>query len=218
MRNITFHIFLFFISNFIFSQEKVSKEKFAKESHLHIKIGAVFNNIDRELFNQLNTSSIHVFTPEKNMYYNPSILIEFERRFHKNVGVVIGLGFMQIRQRYIYSYTGPSIGVNPYVPQVDKGLILGNVPYLNINPSFYIYNNTRIHAGLGLYKYYYRFKPMDIGNISFNLNSEGMAIYSNIGITQLFDIKANQFSLSVNYFGLTRKQDNGFQVALGIAL
>jgi hypothetical protein len=59
---------------------------------------------------------------------------------------------------------------------------------------------------------------MDIGNISFNLNSEGMAIYSNIGITQLFDIKANQFSLSVNYFGLTRKLDNGFQVALGIAL
>ena len=188
MRKISFHILLLVISNSIFSQEKVKKEKFIKESHLHIKIGAVFNYTNYELFEQLNSSSIHVFTPQKNMYYNPSVLIEFEKRFHKNIGVVIGLGFMQIRQRYNYSYTGPSLNIKSYEPQVDKGLVLGNIPYLNINPSFYIYNNTRIHAGIGLYKYYYRFNPVDIGNISFNLNSEGMATYSNIGITQLFDI------------------------------
>ena len=218
MKKIIIQFLLLLISHFIFSQEKLSKEEFSKESHIHIKIGPVFNASNNELYKQLKTSSLHVFTPQKSMYYNPSLLIEFERRFHKNVGAFIGLGFMQIRQRYDYLYTGPSLLVKPYEPQENKGLILINVPHLIINPSVYIYDNTRINAGIGLYKYYFRFKPVDIGNISFNLNSEGMFVYSNIGISQLVDVKSYQFTFSVNYFGFTRKFDSGFQVALGIAL
>lgn len=218
MRKITIYILLLVLSNSIFSQNEIQKEKFEKETLFHIKIGAALNYTNYELYRQLNNSSIHVFTPQQNMYYNPSILLEFEKRFYKHFGGVIGLGFMQNRQRYHYAYTGPILPVKSYEPQVDKGLILGNIPYVNINPSFYIFNNTRIHAGIGLYKYYYRFNPMDIGTISFNLNSEGMATYSNIGITQLFDLNTHRFTLSVNYFGFTKKYDKGFQVAFGIAL
>ncbi|MES2514571.1 MAG: hypothetical protein V4580_10525 [Bacteroidota bacterium] len=72
--------------------------------------------------------------------------------------------------------------------------------------------------GLGYYKYYYAFKPANVGNVFFDLNSEGWMIYSTLGITQSIDINAHVFTVSVNYFGLTKKYDQGLQVALGIAL
>jgi len=57
-----------------------------------------------------------------------------------------------------------------------------------------------------------------MGNFWFNLNSEGYSFYSNIGITQAFDVGSYKLTASVNYFGLTKRYDHGFQVALGIAL
>jgi hypothetical protein len=88
---------------------------------------------------------------------------------------------------------------------------------VNVSPSFYI-KNTRFNAGLGLYKYYYSFNPLSVGGLNFNLNSEGLLLYSNIGVTESIDVKCYTITISVNYFGPLKRFDNGFQIALGLAL
>ena len=214
----------FIIANFfiipciIIAQEKTEKVKFVSEKTLHIKIGATFNYLNTSLYKQLNSSSTDIFTSNKNLNFNPSADIEFDNQFSKYIGVNISLGFMQTRHAYHYenTNTSPFYNTNP-TNYVQDGFILCNIPHLNISPSFYI-SNTRFNIGFGLYKYYYSFSPTNVGNLGFNLNSEGLIIYSNAGITQAFDIKTHTFSFSVNYFGFTKKYDQGFQVAIGLVL
>jgi hypothetical protein len=204
-------LFIFFAPGFLCSQEK---EKFLKDRFLHIKVGATFNFVNYQMYTILNGNGTNDFTSTKNIFFSPSFDLEFENHFFKYAGISVDLGFMQTRQVYINSkYPNAQI-----IPGYDQGLILCNIPHVNINPSFYLSEDTRLYAGFGLYKYYYSFKPTQAGSLFFDLNSEGLSIYSNVGITQSFDIKAYRFTATVNYFGLTRRYDNGIQVALGIAL
>ncbi len=215
MRYILF--ILFFIPALLFSQPE-EKEKFIKENFCHFKFGATFNNSNAVLFKMLNTSENDLFTPHKNIYYNPSVDIEFESHFSKYVGLSIDLGFMQTRQRYHYTNTATSPVSYNNTPQLapPDGLILSNIPHLNMAPTFYITDETRIYMGFGLYKYYYHFNPMQVGSFGFNLNSEGLAIYSNIGICQKFNFRSFNCSITINYFGLAKSYDSGIQVGLGI--
>lgn len=213
---------ILFMPALLFSQTE-EKEKFIKENFCHIKFGSTFNNTNAVLFKMLNFSETDVFTPQKNIYYNPSVDIEFENHFSRYVGLSIDLGFMQTRQRYHYTNTNSSPvsynnNNNNNKPQISPsdGLVLCNIPHLNIAPTFYITNKTRIYVGFGLYKYYYHFNPIQIGNFGFNLNAEGLAIYSNIGISQKFDFRRFNCSVTINYFGLTKRYDSGIQVGLGV--
>lgn len=206
---------LFFIPPLLFSQTE-KKEKFSIENFCHFKFGATFNNSNRVLFQQLNFSESDVFIPHKNIYYNPSVDIEFESHFSKYVGLSIDLGFMQTRQRYHYTNNNAvSYNSTPHL-ELSDGLILSNVPHLNIAPAFYITDDTRIYAGLGFYKYYYHFDPVQIGNFGFNLNAEDLAIYSNIGVCQKFNLKRFNCSATISYFGLAKSYDSGIQVGLGV--
>ena len=211
------HILLF-TPALLFSQPE-TKEKFSVENYCHFKFGATFNNTNRVLFQQLNFSENEVFTPQKNIYYNPSVDIEFESHFSKYVGLSIDLCFMQTRQKYHYENKSSSPNTS-YPPRTNlepsDGLILSNVPHLNIAPTFYITNDTRIYAGFGFYKYYYHFDPIQIGSFGFNLNAEGLSIYSNVGICQKFDFRRFNCSVTISYFGLVKSYDSGIQVGLGV--
>ncbi len=203
-----------------YGQEKPKKEKFAPEKLFHIKVGTTLNYVNTTILNELNSSSTDVFTSNKNLSVNPSVDIEFDNQFSKYVGFNITLGVMQTRLFYHYenlSFVHYQSYTSPKFQEKKDGVIIATIPHLNISPSFYI-SNTRFNIGLGFYKYYYTFNPKSMGNFWFNLNSEGYALYSNIGITQAFDINNYKFTASVNYFGLTKNYDQGFQVALGIAL
>lgn len=209
-----FAVYFFILLPFFLFSQKEEKAKFDSENLLNFKVGATANFTNEKIYKILNYSNTDIFTPFQNINYNPSVDIEFENHFSKYVGLSLGLGFMQTRQHYTYTYNGSSIITNHY--ETD-GRIICNIPHFNLNPSFYI-KNTRFFTGLGIYKYYYSFKPMDIGNLSFDLNSEGFSIYSNVGITESFDLKRYKLTLTVNYFGLAKKFDSGLQIALGLAL
>ncbi|MBC7696009.1 MAG: hypothetical protein H7141_11255 [Burkholderiales bacterium] len=217
MRPILFIIL--FIPALLLSQTE-KKEKFIKENFCHFKFGATFNNTNEVLFKLLNASETDVFTPHKNIYYNPSVDIEFENHFSRYVGLSMNLGFMQTRQKYHYTNTNASpvsSNNNPHLLPSD-GLVLSNIPHLNIAPTFYITNDTRIYVGFGLYKYYYHFNPIQIGSFGFNLNAESLAIYSNISISQKFDFRRFNCSVTISYFGLTKSYDSGIQLGLGVVL
>ncbi len=207
---------VFFCSLFpclLFSQ-KEEKMKFEKEKFLNFKVGTIANFTNSKLYEILNFSDEDVFSSAQNPNYNPSADIEFENHFSKYIGINLGIGFMQTRHHYTYKYNGPIVNPNKYL---TDGFIICNIPHFNINPLFYL-NDTRFFVGLGIYKYYYAFKPMDIGTIRFNLNSEGLAFYSNIGVTQSFDIKTYKLTFTVNYFGLTKQYDHGLNIALGLSI
>ena len=213
-------IMVCFIPFLFNAQEMAKKEKFVSEKTFHIKVGTTLNYVNSKILKALNSSKTDVFTSNKNLGFNPSGSIEFDNQFSKHVGFNVAVGVMQTRLFYHYenlnlvpyqSYTSPKF------QEIKDGVIVATIPHLNISPSFYI-SNTRFNIGFGFYKYYYTFKPKSMGNFWFNLNAEGYAIYSNIGITQAFDIRSYKFTASVNYFGLTKNYDQGFQVALGIAL
>lgn len=206
---------------FIFlAQDMPKKERFVSEKTFHIKAGCAINYINTTLFKLLNFSKTNVFTPRKNISYNPSVDLEFDTQFLKHFGINLDLGFLQTRNYYTYENTGPTpIGYSnsPKLKQNNEGLILCNIPHLNFSPSFYV-SNTRFNIGMGIYKYYYTFNPLSVGNVYFDLNSEGLLLYSTAGITQSVNLKAYTFTISVNYFGFSRKYDQGFQVTLGIVL
>lgn len=216
-------VILFLVPFVFYAQEKTKKEKFVSEKTFHIKVGTTLNYVNTKILNALNSSSTDVFTSSKNLSFNPSAEIEFDNQFSKHVGFNIAFGVMQTRLFYHYEdlsfvpYQYQSYSSSPQFQQNKNGVIISTIPHLNISPSFYI-SNTRFNIGLGFYKYYYTFNPKSMGGFWFNLNAEGYAIYSNVGITQAFDIKSYKFTASVNYFGFTKKYDQGFQVALGIAL
>lgn len=201
MKKIIFFSFFLFISKIFMSQEETKKEKFAKESYVHFKVGCVANFTNTRLFNSLNRSDEDVFTPDKNINYNPSADIEFEHRFSKHVGLNFDFGFMQTRQSYYHRYISST--------NKEEGLIIGNVGHFNINPSFFI-KNTTFYGGLGIYQYFYLRNTAGI--------REAYTIYSNIGVTQNFDVKTHTFTISANYFGLAKIYDSGFQLSLGMAL
>ena len=211
---------VFFFAPFYYAQEKTEKGKFVSEKTVHIKVGTTLNYVNTTLLGYLNSSTTDVFTPNKNISANPSADIEVDNQFSKHVGFNVLLGVMQTRLHYHYEdlsfKTYQSYGSTKFQEKKD-GVIISTIPHLNISPSFYI-SNTRFNLGLGFYKYYYTFDPKNMGNFWFNLNAEGYSFYSNVGITQSFDIRSNKLTVSVNYFGLTKKYDQGFQVFLGIAL
>ena len=207
-----------FLPLLIVAQDGPVKQKFVKEKHLHFKVGCNANFLNTNLYKSLNESEHHVFTPNLSICYNPSAEIEFENHFSRYVGVTVGMGFMQTRQYYHYTFYPPPnyYSSKPYVKEQD-GLILSNIPHFNLSPSFYI-KNTKVYVGIGVYKYYYSFKPISLGTFNWNLNNEGMAVYSNIGVTQSFEVKARRFTVTANYFGLTKSYDSGLQLSVGIAL
>jgi hypothetical protein len=189
------------------AQDKQKKEKFASEKRLYIKIGSTLNYVNTNLYGILNSLESDVFTPAKNSAFNPSADLEFDNQFSKHFGINVDLGFMQTRQYYHYEKVNATPaygGGGPIYTQNPNGVILCNIPHVNISPSFYI-SNTRFNVGLGYYKYYYAFKPANVGNIFFDLNSEGWVVYSTVGITQSVDVKAHLLTVSINCFGLTRK-------------
>lgn len=216
MRFIAFIIILF--PSLVFSQME-EKKKFDSENYVHMKAGVTFNETNSVLFSSLNSEGPDVFTPIKHFYVNPSVDIEFESHFSKYVGLSIDLGFMQTRQRYHYTSGSPAPAYTNNTPRMNErtdGLILSNIPHLKLAPCFYITESTRVYIGMGLYKYYYHFDPMDIGSFSFNLNREDLAVYSHIGICQGFDINGLSCSFSINCFGLAKQYDRGIQLAFGI--
>ena len=204
-----------------YAQEKAEKEKFVSEKTFHIKVGTTLNYVNTTMLNSLNYSSTDVFTSNKNLSVNPSADIEFDNQFSKHFGFNILFGVMQTRLFYHYEDLSfkpyQSYSSSPKFQENKNGVIVSTIPHLNISPSFYI-SNTRFNIGFGFYKYYYTFNPKNMGNFWFNLNAEGYGFYSNVGITQGFDMGNYKLTASVNYFGLTKKYDQGFQVALGIAL
>lgn len=201
-------------------KKKTEKERFVSEKTLHIKGGTTLNYVNTTLLDFLNSSATDAFTPNKNLSVNPSVDVEFDNQFSKHFGFNVLLGVMQTRLYYHHE----GLSTNPYqsysstnYQKENDGVIISTIPHLIISPSFYI-SNTRFNVGLGFYKYYYTFNPKSVGNYWFNLNAEGYSIYSNVGITQGFDIGSNKLTLSVNYFGFAKKYDHGFQVSFGIAL
>ena len=211
MKSVLF--FCLIIPCFLYSQKDV-KEKYSSEKLLNFKVGTTANFTNDRLYRILNYPNTDVLVPIQNPNYNPLAVVEFENHFSKYIGLSLGVGFMQTRHNYKHT----SMSLSTSISNGSKsGLIICNIPHFNINPSFYI-KNTRIFGGLGIYKYYYSFKPMDVGNLSFDLNSEGLALYSNIGITQSFDVKTYKLTLTLNYFGLTKNYDSGLQIAIGLAL
>lgn len=216
MRIIVYIIFLF--PSLLLSQTE-EKNKFEKENYIHFKAGATFNETNTVLFKSLNSVGPDVFTPNKNYYVNPSVDIEFESHFSKYIGFSVDLGFMQTRQRYHYTSGSPAPVYYNNTPRMNEptdGLILSNIPHLKLAPCFYITSSTRVYLGMGLYKYYYRFDPIQIGSFGFNLNNEGLAVYSHIGICQGFDINTYSCSIAINYFGLAKSYDRGIQVGFGL--
>jgi hypothetical protein len=209
MKTYVYLIFLLFISDFLVSQEK-EKLKFVPEKTLHFKVGTTVNFVNTAFYGLLNNSESKEFSPNRTLNFNPSADIEFDNQFSKNVGLNIDFGFMQTRENYRY------INANFPNSPID-GVIICSIPHVNVSPSFYI-KNTRFNAGLGLYKYYYSFNPLSVGGLNFNLNSEGLLLYSNIGVTESIDVKCYTITISVNYFGPLKRFDNGFQIALGLAL
>ena len=197
---------IFLAPLFLFSQEKI---KYKKENYLHFKVGGVVNFENKALIRSLNGSDRHVFVSNRSIFYNPSVDIEFEHRFSKHVGLNIDFGFLQTRQSYHY--------IDLAYNQKQDGLIISNIGHFNLHPSFYI-KNTTIFGGVGVYKYFYWFSPVQVGELFFDQNAEGFAIYSNIGITQKFDVKTHTFTISANYFGLAKIYDSGFQLSVGMAL
>lgn len=190
---------------FLFSQEKGKHEK---ENYLHFKVGGVVNFSNKVLIKSLG-SDRHVFESNRSIYYNPSADIEFEHRFSKHMGLIIDFGFLQTRQGYHY--------VDLYNNYNQDGLIISNIGHFNLHPSYSI-KNTTIFGGIGIYKYFYWFSPVQVGEVFFDQNAEGYAIYSNIGVTQKFEVKTHTFTMSANYFGLAKIYDSGFQLSLGMAL
>ncbi|MES2566382.1 MAG: hypothetical protein V4565_05920 [Bacteroidota bacterium] len=205
----------------LFSQTK-EKEPFVKENFVHLKAGATINRTNFKLFQSLNSDGSDVFTPTKHIYYNPSVDIEFESYFSKYLGISIDLGFLQLRQKYHCTSVTPAPVNYNNTPNMNEpitdGIIISNIPHLNIAPAFYFTKNTRLYAGIGIYKYYYYFDPMQVGNFVFNLNKEDVAIYSNIGFSQSFNLKRYRCSFTINYFGLKNEYDSGLQVAFGLVL
>lgn len=218
--NLRLAIAILFMSSVFYAQEKTEKEKFVAEKTFHIKVGTTLNYVNTTMLNSLNYSSTDVFTSNKNLSVNPSADIEFDNQFSKHVGFDILFGVMQTRLYYHYenlNFSPYQSYSSPKFQEKKDGVIISTIPHLNISPSFYI-GDTRFNLGVGFYKYYYTFNPKNMGNFWFNLNAEGYGFYSNVGITQGFDIKSYKLTASVNYFGLTKKYDQGFQVSLGIAL
>lgn len=212
-----FFSLLFIVPFMMLAQEKPEKEKFVSETTFHVKAGTILNFRNAKLFEQLNTSGSDVFTSTSSVNANPLVHLEFDNHFLKCFGFNIALGFMQTRSNYHYESVNYNMyySANPANYKQD-GLILCNIPHLTISPSFYIYN-TRFNVGLGLYKYYYSFNPSAVGNLYFDLNSEGLLVYSSAGVTQTFDVKHLCITASVNYFGFTQRYDHGFQISLGTA-
>lgn len=200
------------ISVNVIGQESAYKEKFVSEKWLNIKIGSTINLTNIGMYKLLNESFVNsnAFTSTKSTAYNPLVELGFEKQFFKYFGLEVDFGFTQTRHNYSYNDLSSNYGLN-------NGSILCNIPNLNIRPTFYC-KKTSLQVGLGLYKYYYSFKPYDVGNVHFDLNSEGLALYSSIGLRQIFNVKSYRFSATASYFGLTKKYDNGFQLALGIAI
>lgn len=202
----------------IFSQKNSEKVKFSPEKTFHFKVGCNFNNLNKTIFKLLNKYDSNVFTPAKSLNYSPMAEFEFDNQFSKHIGYNLSVGFMQTRHNYHYESVVTNstsiINTNGYT---TDGLILCNIPHFNFSPSFYI-SNTRFNVGLGLYKYYFSFKPLSAGNYWFNLNAEAMYLYSTAGITQIIDIRKSKFTVSVNYYGFSQKFDNGFQLSIGLAI
>lgn len=214
-------VIILFLCPFVFyPQEKIEKEKFVPEKTFHIKLGTTLNYVNTTILNELNSSSTDVFTTNKNLSVNPSADIEFDNQFSKHIGFNMLFGVMQTRLFYHYenlSFVPYQSYSSPQFQEKHDGVIVSTIPHLNVSPSFYI-SNTRFNIGLGFYKYYYTFNPKSMGNFWFNLNAEGYAFYSTVGITQVFNIRSYKCTASINYFGLTKKYDQGFQVAFGVAL
>jgi hypothetical protein len=209
---------LFLFSSVAFSQSESDKLKFQSEKTIHFKVGCNFNNLNTSLFKLLNTQSSDVFTSLNSLNYSPLAQVEFDNQLSKHWGINLALGFMQTRHNYHYeSFVTSSSNIANVNGYTTDGLILCNIPHINLSPSFYI-SNTRFNIGVGLYKYYFTFKPLSAGNYWFNPNSETNFIYSNVGITQVIEIKGNRMTLSANYYGFAKKFDNGFQLAIGISI
>ncbi len=204
-----------FFTSVLYAQEKIQKEKFISEKTFHIKAGTALNFRNDKLFEQLNISSSDVFNSTSSVNANPSVNLEFDNQFLKYFGFNINLGFMQTRNTYHYESTNYNMyySVNP-ANYKQNGLILCNIPYFTISPSFYV-SDTRFNIGLGLYKYYYSFNPLGVGNLHFDLNSEDLFVYSNVSITQAFHVKRVRLTASVSYFGLAKAYDHGFQISFG---
>jgi hypothetical protein len=217
MKSYLIIIFLIFASA-LSAQEKKEKKKFVPDKWLHIKLGTTINLYNAELYKSLNESNTinPSFVSAKNTAINPMGEISFESQFSKYIGINIGFGFMQTRHNYNFDYTKTSSYSSP-TQYSQTGLILCNIPNLNIQPTFYL-KNTRIMVGAGLYKYYYYFNPISIAGGAFNLNAEGITIYSKISIMQLIHLKSNDMTITGSYFGIQKKFDNGFQLTLGLAL
>ncbi len=198
-----------------FSQ--TGEEKFIPENFLHVKLGSTMNLYNSSLFQSLNDiedGNGH-FSPAHPVNFNPMVEVGFERQFAKHFGLMLHLGFMQTRNAYIYDndYSASAISVNFH----KQGKVIANIPNFGLEPVFYL-KNTRFMIGTGFYKYYYSFKPMDVGYIHFDLNLEGIAIYNRVSVMQTFKLSSRNVSLTASYFGFLRKFDNGFQLALGMEL
>ena len=210
-------IFSVVISNVLFSQEKV-KEQFVSESFFHFKLGTTLNLKNENLYSELNTleNNSNSFSTAKTISFNPMFEMAFERKMARHFGLTLNLGFTQTRQHYKYHNTTGANATNP-ANYPKEGLILSNIPNFSLMPTFYI-KNTRLMVGTGLYKYYYSFKPMDVGTIHFNLNLEGIMIYNRVSVMQSFEIGSYNLSVTGSYFGFFRKFDSGFQLALGLVI
>jgi hypothetical protein len=203
------------------SQEKGNN--FSKELNVCIKAGTTINFVNNSLYKTLNDgSSSNPYKPNNIKYFiNPYVSVGIENHFLKHVGLLFNIGFCQTSQQ-----TQPIISSTSTSSSSSIFTYLNNNVFLEILPEF-ILKKTRLFCGLNTTLS----SPTQYDKITFTdlkLNktstyyekdkpNESYHLYSVIGITQGIPIKTSELTITVMYFGLTKKYDSGINLALGVA-
>lgn len=204
-----------------FSQKK--ENLFSKELNVCLKAGTTINFVNNSLYKALNDgSSSNPYKPNNIEYFiNPYASVGIENHFLKHVGLLFNIGFCQTSQQ-----TQPIVSSTSISNSSSTYTYLNNNVFLEILPEF-VYKKTRLFGGLNTTLS----SPTKYNKITFTdlkLNktstyyekdkpSESYHLYSAVGITQGIPIKTSELTITVMYFGLTKKYDSGINLALGIA-
>lgn len=211
---------------------QTTETPFSKETKVGFKFGTTINSVNTTLYKNLNDGlSTELYKPTNISYFiNPYACVGIEYHFLKHAAIHFNLGFYQTLQKYSGSHNyqpsgaatvyGSNIGYN----KMATSEYLNNNVFLELLPA-YIYKHTRILAGLN----FTRTSPTIITKVTvtdYNTGEktfvnikdrpeESYHVYSVFGVMQGFQIKSNELTVSVSYFGLLKKYDSGINIALG---
>ena len=158
-----------------------------------------------------NINSYHV---------NPCVSVGVEYHFIKHLALEFNLGFYQTKQ----NYKVPSHFLVTNINEEISLQYLNNNVFIELMPA-YVYKHTRILGGFNISLYSPSvLKTYKLTNVlteqtnSYTEKSKpdgSYHIYSTVGVMQGFKTRTGEVLLSVNYFGLLKKYDSGFNITLG---